>query len=86
MAVMTTSVMVVTVTPHIFSVTILDPTAPDPYEAKMVEVKESEIPGAREGLFARVDIETGTTVAFYNGSRADPAEFNPDSWETNNYR
>ena len=44
------------------------------------------IPGASEGLFARVEIETGTTIAFYNGSRADPGEFNPDTWETNNYR
>ena len=37
-------------------------------------------------MFARAEIETGTTIAFYNGSRADPGEFNPDTWETNNYR
>ena len=46
----------------------------------------SRIPGASEGLFARVEIETGTTIAFYNGSRADPVDFNADTWETNNYR
>ena len=63
-----------------------DPTVPDPYECQQVEVLQSQIPGACEGLFAKVDIETGTTVAFYNGSRADPNEFDPESWETNNYR
>ena len=49
-------------------------------------VAPSLIPGASEGLFARAELEPGTTVAFYNGSRADPAEFSPDTWETNNYR
>merc|ERR1719323_2200388 len=63
-----------------------DPTAPDPYESKMVGVRCSSIPGADEGLFARCDIETGTTIAFYNGSRADPQQFDPSTWETNNYR
>ena len=63
-----------------------DPTACDAYETKMVFVGTSEIPGASEGLFARCDIETGTTIAFYNGSRADPKEFDPNTWETNNYR
>ena len=52
----------------------------------MVEVLNSRIDGASEGLFARVDIETGTTIAFYNGSRADPEKFDPSTWETNNYR
>ena len=32
---------------------ILDPTAPDPFESKMVEVRPSNIVGAHEGLFAR---------------------------------
>jgi len=63
-----------------------DPLAPDPYESKLVYVDSSRISGACEGLFARADIETGSTIAFYNGSRADPGEFNPDTWETNNYR
>ena len=63
-----------------------DPLAPDPYESRLVAVAPSLIPGASEGLFARAELEPGTTVAFYNGSRADPAEFSPDTWETNNYR
>ena len=64
----------------------LDPTAPDPYETKLVEVCCSNIEGAKEGLFAKTDIEVNTTVAFYNGSRADPDDFDPSTWETNNYK
>ena len=52
----------------------------------ILRYSDSRISGACEGLFARAEIETGTTIAFYNGSRADPGEFNPDTWETNNYR
>jgi len=63
-----------------------DPTAADPFESKMVYVGQSEIPGASEGLFAKCEIETGTTAAFYNGSRADPKDFDPTTWETNNYK
>ena len=64
----------------------LDPTATDPYESRMVYVGQSEIPGASEGLFANCEIETGTIAAFYNGSRADPKDFDPSTWETNNYK
>ena len=63
-----------------------DPTAPDPYESKFVDVCSSGIDGAHEGLFAKVSIEVNTTVAFYNGSRADPKDFDPSTWETNNYK
>ena len=52
----------------------------------MVYVGGSEIEGAKEGLFAKEDIEVNTTVAFYNGSRANPTDFDPSTWETNNYR
>ena len=52
----------------------------------MVYVGQSEIPGASEGLFANCEIETGTIAAFYNGSRADPKDFDPSTWETNNYK
>ena len=68
------------------SLNFSDPTAPDPYESRYVAVRQSMIEGASEGLFARADIEPGTTVAFYNGSRANPDLFDPSSWETNNYR
>ena len=70
----------------LFYLYILDPTATDPYESRMVYVGQSEIPGASEGLFANCEIETGTIAAFYNGSRADPKDFDPSTWETNNYK
>lgn len=52
----------------------------------MVEVRISAIDGANEGLFAKVDIEVNTTIAFYNGSEARPEDYDPDTWETNNYK
>ena len=52
----------------------------------MVEVRTSAIDGANEGLFAKVDIEVNTTIAFYNGSEARPEDYDPDTWETNNYK
>ena len=30
--------------------------------------------------------QVNTTVAFYNGCRARPEDFDPDTWETNNYK
>ena len=58
----------------------------DPYESKMVEVKSSVIEGANEGIFAKKDIEVNTIIAFYNGCQANPEDYDPDSWETNNYK
>ena len=58
----------------------------DPYESKKVVVCTSAIDGANEGLFAKVDIEVNTTIAFYNGSKARPEDYDPDTWETNNYK
>ena len=58
----------------------------DPYEFKMVEVRSSIIEGANEGLFAKRDIEVNTTIAFYNGCLAAPDDYDPDTWETNNYK
>ena len=43
------------------------PHARDPYEAIFVEVRQSRIKDAGEGLFARTDIEPGTIISFYNG-------------------
>jgi len=63
-----------------------DPCSPDPYESRWVTVTNSNITGAREGLFAKQYIEVNTTVAFYNGSRARPEDFDPNTWETNNYK
>ena len=64
----------------------LEPTLRDPYESNMVEIGGSNIDGANEGLFARQDIEINTVIAFYNGSKARPEEYEPDTWETNNYK
>jgi len=58
----------------------------DPYEAKMVEVQNSEIENASEGLFALQDIEINTVVAFYNGTEAILEDYEPETWETNNYK
>ncbi|XP_023325497.1 histone-lysine N-methyltransferase SETD7 isoform X2 [Eurytemora carolleeae] len=41
----------------------------DPYESKVVTVKASGMEGAGEGLFAKVDIDAGTIVSYYNGLR-----------------
>merc|ERR1712133_190753 len=43
------------------------PLLSDPYEQIFVEVRESRIPRAGDGLFAKVDIEIGTVISFYNG-------------------
>ena len=62
------------------------PTLRDPYEAKMVEIRGSGIDGANEGLFALQDIEMNTVIAFYNGCKANLEDYDPDTWETNNYK
>ena len=53
----------------------------------MVAVRRSEVEeGAGEGIFAARDIETNTVVSFYNGAEASLLEYDPDTWETNNYK
>ena len=44
------------------------PQLPDPYESKSVQVRESGIPNAGEGLFAREAIKAGRVVAYFNGA------------------
>ena len=60
----------------------------DPYESKMVEINNSSIDGANEGLFTKKNIEVNTTAAFYNGAlvRLDTDGDGEDSSETNNYK
>ena len=58
----------------------------DPYESKLVELSCSDIAGADEGLFAKVPMEVNTVIAFYNGTIVRPEDFDPYSWETNNYK
>jgi len=63
-----------------------DPLERDPYESRYIDTQVSAIQGAAEGIFAQQDVEPNTIVAFYNGSRANPTDFDPSTWETNNYR
>lgn len=43
------------------------PEQSDPYENKIVEVKQSLIPGAGQGLFAKKSLEKGVIVAYFAG-------------------
>ena len=45
------------------------PHLPDPYESLFVEVKPSQIANAGEGLYAKIGIDVGTVISFYNGVR-----------------
>ncbi len=45
------------------------PLVPDPYELCRVFVRESEVPGGGQGLFAKTELPAGAVVAFYNGVR-----------------
>ena len=45
----------------------LPPTQADPFEVNTVEVRESTIDGAEEGLFSIRDIEKGELVSLYSG-------------------
>jgi hypothetical protein len=52
------------------------PDLRDPFESEWVEVKESRIPGAGEGLFCREDrsISEGRVVAYFNGAVRDESQ------------
>ena len=56
------------------------PLLPDPYEARMVEVRQSEVAGAEDGLFSRRAVAAGTVLAFYNGIRRPRPEVSSDWW------
>ena len=56
-----------TYSPPSYSSFGLPPTQGDPFEENTVDVKESTIEGAEEGLFATRDIEKGELVSFYSG-------------------
>lgn len=63
------------------------PLVPDPYESAVVECRTSGMPGAGEGLFARVDLLAGTVAAFYNGVRIPYALGGPkEEWATSGYK
>merc|ERR1712038_994202 len=66
-----------------------DPLLRDPYESKMVEATTSKVPGANEGLYAKIKIEPNTTLAFYNGRRIKPKskdDFDHPDWEKSAYK
>eukprot|EP00096_Caligus_rogercresseyi_P013500 TRINITY_DN6132_c0_g1_i1.p1 TRINITY_DN6132_c0_g1~~TRINITY_DN6132_c0_g1_i1.p1 ORF type:complete len:539 (-),score=84.83 TRINITY_DN6132_c0_g1_i1:1625-3199(-) len=63
------------------------PLLSDPYESRLVEVRESRVPGANDGLFAKVKIEASTVVAFYYGKPVPSSEFHDyDDWDKNAYK
>ena len=43
----------------------------DPYEESLIEVRQSLVAGAGEGIFLRQEVEANTVVAFYNGVRSN---------------
>ena len=44
-----------------------------------MEARPSKVPGANDGLFAKVAIEPNTVLAFYNGRRIKPRS--KDDWD-----
>ena len=54
----------------------------DPYEQHFVEIGQSLIPDAGQGLFAKNRIDRNTVVAFYNGVRTKEDGYEDD--EINN--
>ncbi|XP_029368990.1 histone-lysine N-methyltransferase SETD7 [Echeneis naucrates] len=56
---------------------------PDPYENQRVFVADSAIKGAGQGLFAKVDAEADTVMAFYNGVRLTHSEVDSREWALN---
>ncbi|KAM6953671.1 histone-lysine N-methyltransferase SETD7 [Aplochiton taeniatus] len=55
----------------------------DPYESKRVFVADSLISGGGQGLFAKLDTEPNTVVAFYNGVRITHSEVDSRDWLLN---
>ena len=49
----------------------------DPYEVRVMEVRQSHIEGGGEGAFAIRELRPGTLVAFYNGIRLKQDEKTP---------
>ena len=64
------------------------PLLRDPYEVSMVEVRQSMVEGAEEGLFSLKNVEAGAVLAFYNGIRREKPEDSNYTWgeEENAYK
>ena len=59
------------------------PTQPDHYEQYYVYVSHSLIPGAGEGLFAKIRLSPHQLISFYNGIRLSHEIVNKRSWIEN---
>ena len=57
------------------------PLLRDPYEVAMVEVRQSMVEGAEEGLFSRKNVTAGTVLAFYNGIRRNKPQDSSSAWQ-----
>jgi len=53
----------------------------DPYEAYYVDVRDSTLPNAGEGLFMRRSAPEGTLVCFYSGIKVPQADVDKRDWE-----
>ena len=62
------------------------PLIRDPYEARTVEVRPSQVGGGGEGLFLRRNVKKNEVVAFYNGVRLPPRHGRKESWEDSGYK
>lgn len=57
------------------------PQLRDPYETQWVEVRQSRVDGAEDGLFCRQNVKAGTVLAFYNGIRRQKPADSASSWQ-----
>eukprot|EP00092_Neocalanus_flemingeri_P008080 GFUD01008718.1.p1 GENE.GFUD01008718.1~~GFUD01008718.1.p1 ORF type:complete len:555 (+),score=120.69 GFUD01008718.1:44-1708(+) len=62
------------------------PTLADPYETVMVEVKQSKVEGANDGIFARKNTGKNVILAFYNGIKLIPNTSENISWDEDSYK
>jgi len=64
------------------------PLDPDPYEMNTICIKKSKLYGSGEGVYLKVDVPSGRTVAFYNGVHKTELELEEDplDWEANAYK
>ena len=63
------------------------PTLADPYESVTVEVKQSNVEGAHDGIFARKNTGKNVILAFYNGIKLIPNIASPNlDWAADSYK
>eukprot|EP01134_Creolimax_fragrantissima_P002578 CFRG2578T1 len=65
------------------SVISATPMRAEPWESDRVYMKESIIPGANDGLFAKKDFGAYEVVSFYNGIRLTHEEVDSRDWDLN---